>query len=119
MRLAQIVTELGLTVHAGERHLGQVVLGGYVGDLMSEAIARAPAGFLWVTIQTHANVVAVAMMKELSGVIIAGGRQPEPEAVERAEREGVPVLSSRQMPFDLVGRLHDLGIAGSGDARGA
>jgi predicted transcriptional regulator len=119
MRLDEIVRALGLTVCAGEEGLDRVVRGGYVGDLMSDAIARAPEGFVWITIQTHANVVAVALMKELAGIIVAGGRKPETEALERARREGIAVLSTSSMAFEVVYRLHDLGIAGTADARGA
>ena len=119
MRLDDIVRELDLTVHAGEAELEREVVGGYVGDLMSEVIARAPAGYVWVTIQAHSNMVAVAIMKELAAVILSAGKKPEPDALERARREGVPLLGSRLAAYEIVGRLCSLGIPGAGgNARG-
>jgi predicted transcriptional regulator len=119
MRLREIVEKLSLTVHAGETSLDREVAGGYVGDLMSEAIARAAPGSVWVTVQTHANVVAVAVMKELAGVIIAGGRPPEEETLERAIRERITLLSSPLPAYEIVSRLCAAGIEGRlRDARG-
>jgi predicted transcriptional regulator len=112
MRLRELVEKLELTVHAGEAGLDHEVSGGYVGDLMSDAIARAAPGSVWVTVQTHANVVAVAVMKELAGVIIAGGRPPEAETLERAVRERVPLLSSALPAYQIVSQLCASGIEG-------
>jgi predicted transcriptional regulator len=112
MQLRDVVDDLGLTVLAGGESLLREVTGGYVGDLMSDAIAHAAAGGVWVTVQTHANVVAVAIMKELAGVVISGGRAPEEDTLARAVREEVPLLSSRLTSYELVERLSALGVRG-------
>jgi len=119
MRVRDLVAALHLRTHAGEANLDREVTGGFVGDLMSEAIARAPAGAVWVTVQCHVNVVAVAVMKELAAAIVAGGKRPEEEALLRAAKEGVPLLSSDLSAYEIVGRLYALGVAErSKDARG-
>jgi predicted transcriptional regulator len=120
MRLKELVEALDLEVHCGEEHLDREVTGGYVSDLMSDVIAHAEEGTLWVTLQTHANTAAVAAMKELSAVVLIGGRRPEPETLEKARARGVPLLASGLPAFELVGRLYSLGVRGRhGDAEGA
>ena len=77
MKLHEIVKKLNLDVKSGEARLDNDVRGGYVSDLMSDVIANTKKGDLWITLQVHINVVAVATMKELSGTILINGRQPE------------------------------------------
>jgi len=85
---------------------------GYVSDLLSDVLGHAPAGSLLITLQVHMNVVAVAAHAELAGVIFAAGRRPEQPVMDRAVEEGLPLWSSQQSAFDLVGRLYDLGLKG-------
>ncbi|MCX8117693.1 MAG: DRTGG domain-containing protein [Desulfobacterota bacterium] len=114
MKLEDLVRALGLEVKAGRDRLDQPVSGGYVGDLLSDVLAHSEKGNIWVTIQTHPNIVAVASMKELSAVLLAGGREPDAEALQKAEEEEIPLLRSSLSAFELVGRLYQLGVAGIG-----
>lgn len=109
--LKKIVEELALTVKTGEEQLiEKKVTGGYVSDLMSDVIANSKEGQLWVTIQAHQNIVAVAVLKELAGIIIANGKEPERETIERAQKENVPILLSKLPSFEIAGRLYNLGL---------
>ncbi len=112
MKVEQLVKFLDLKVKAGGNQLGQEVTGGYVGDLLSDVIAHSVRGNVWVTIQTHPNIIAVASMKELAAIILAGGREPDLETLKKAEEEEIPVLGSLLPAFELVGRLYQTGIAG-------
>lgn len=112
MTLADVVAELELTVFAGESRLQRPVKNGYAGDLLSDVMARGGEDVLWITIQIHPNIVAVAVLKDLAAVIISGGRTPEPETVQRAEKEELPLLGSTLGAFELAGRLHGLGLRG-------
>ena len=110
MRLIDLVEALGLRVDVAGDSLNVELTGGYASDLMSDVLANATAGEIWVTLQTHQNVVAVASMKELAGVVLVGGRQPQEETLLKAQEEGVPVLVSELSAFELVGRLYELGV---------
>jgi predicted transcriptional regulator len=112
MRLKELAAALDLEVRTGGNKLASEVRGGYASDLMSDVMAGAEAGDVWVTLQTHQNIVAVAAMKELAGIILIGGREPETETVRKAEARQVPILVSRLPAFELVGRLYQLGIRG-------
>jgi predicted transcriptional regulator len=107
-----IAKSFGLETRAGKDHLHEEVTGGYASDLLSDVIAHSRKGNLWITIQTHPNIVAVATMKELAGIILAGGREPDPETLRKAEEEGIPILVSPFFTFELAGRLYQKGISG-------
>ena len=108
MNLETIVQALQLRVKSGRDRLGVEVRGGYVGDLLSDVMANSREGDLWITRQIHQNIVAVASLKELAGIIISNGRAPEGDTVEKAEREGVAVMVSGLTSFELAGRTHEL-----------
>jgi predicted transcriptional regulator len=109
-----IVQSFALETRAGKNRLGEEVTGGYASDLLSDVIAHTHKGNIWITIQTHPNIVAVATMKELAGIILTGGREPDAETVQKAEEEGIPILVSSLFTFELAGRLYRIGISGMG-----
>jgi hypothetical protein len=108
--LKHIAETLNLTVSTGEDLLARTVTGGYAGDLLSDVLAHAGKGQVWVTLQTHINIVAVASAKELCGIIIVNGRTPEEATLQKAEQEHIPILVSALSTYDLVGRLCELGV---------
>ncbi|HDZ89802.1 MAG: serine kinase [Deltaproteobacteria bacterium] len=112
MKLAEIVEKLQLTVRTGAGFLDREITRGYASDLMSDVMANANEGDLWVTLQIHQNIVAVAVMRSLGGIVLINGREPEDATVEKAEAEGLPILVSQMPAFELVGRLFELGISG-------
>ncbi len=112
MKLSDLVASFELKVETGKDHLLEVVTGGYAGDLLSDVIAHSRKGNVWLTIQTHPNIVAVATMKELTGIILTGGREPDAETIRKAEEEGIPLLVSPLFTFELAGRLYRAGILG-------
>jgi hypothetical protein len=91
----------------------QDVTRGYASDLLSDVLARAPAGGVLVTLQVHLNVIAVASHAGLRAVIFASGRTPVTEVVERAAEEGLVLFRSGADTFEIVGRLYQLGLRGS------
>lgn len=112
MKVKEIAEKLGLEIKSGVAHIDREIKGGYASDLMSDVMANSREGDVWVTLQVHQNIVAVAVLKELAAIIIVQGRHPEKEAIEKAEREGVPILVSSLHTFELVGRLYQMGISG-------
>jgi DRTGG domain len=112
LRLTRIVDQVPLEVLCGAERLDRPVRGGYASDLLSCVMKGAGKDILWVTLQFHLNVVAVASLLDLAGVIITEGNRPEAETLARAEQEGVVVLAHPQSTFTVVGRLNDLGVGG-------
>jgi predicted transcriptional regulator len=112
MRLNEIKDILNLKVLSGGKNIESDVTRGYVSDLMSDVIAHGKEGDIWITYQTHVNVVAIALMKNMAGVILIQNRELIPSAAEKAEQERLPVFSSSYSAFELAGKLYQLGIPG-------
>lgn len=112
MTLQQIVEKLGLKPLSAFSKLSEEITGGYVSDLLSDVMANAKAGDLWVTLQTHQNIVAVASLKEIAGIILIGKREPEKQTLNKAEVENIPILLSELSAFEVVGRLYQMGVSG-------
>ncbi len=108
MKLREIAETLRLEVLAGAGGLDREVSGGYTGDLLSDVMANSREGEVWITIQSHLNVVAVGSLKELAGIIVIGGKTPSGEVLEKAEAEGLPLLRSELSAYEVSGRLHRL-----------
>ncbi|HBN09086.1 MAG TPA: serine kinase [Cyanobacteria bacterium UBA8530] len=113
MRLEEIRQALDLEVAAGEERLDTEVSSGYASDLLSDVLAHGLPGALWVTRQTHANIVAVALMKKLAGILLVHGEKPQEDTLLKAREEHVPVLCSQMPSFEVIGRMYGLGL-GSG-----
>ncbi len=112
MTVRELSSKLGLEMKAGSARLDREVTGGYASDLLSDVMANAKEGNVWVTLHRHPNVVAVAVNGGLAGVILVNGREPEEATLEKAEKEGVPILVSSLLTFELVGRMHGMGVSG-------
>lgn len=110
MRMREVVDSLGFSVLAGADDLDNDVNGGYVTDLLSCVIAGADVGDLWITLQTHVNIIAVAALKELAGIIVAEGAVVPAATLEKAETQGVVVLSSPIPIYETVKQLASLGL---------
>jgi len=82
----------------------------YASDLLSCVMAGAQAGGVWITLQAHLNIVAVAALLELSAVIITEGAQPDQATLERANQQSVTLLSTPLPTYSVAGRLWELGL---------
>ena len=110
--IIDVITKLNLEVISAVKRGNDLVAGGYASDLLSCAMRGAKKDFLWVTLQSHVNVVAVASLLNLAGVIITEGNRPGPETIAQAEKEKVNLLLTPQDTFSIVGQLTLLGISG-------
>ncbi len=108
MELTTIIETLELKVNTPGGNLSRTVTGIYVSDLLSDVLAHAKEGNLWVTLQGHPNIVAVASMKDLSGIVLVNGRTPEEETLKKANDEAIPVLTTDMPTFELAGKLYGL-----------
>jgi predicted transcriptional regulator len=102
-----------MKVVAGENGLGREVGGGYVGDLLSCVMAKAGSGDIWVTVQGHPNIVAVATLVGASAIVVVEDAKIDQGTVEKAEQENVPLLTTRRSAFSVVSELAAMGIKDS------
>ncbi len=111
MNVKQFVDQFKLYVAAGQNNLNRQIQGGYSGDLLSDVMANAPIGCIWLTVQAHQNIVKVAVLREMAAIVLTGGQSPDQETIERANQEGLPILMWPGSAFDLAGKAHAAGVA--------
>ncbi len=111
MTLQDIIDKLGLQVLTAPKDFAEVTpLSGYTSDLLSCVMTGARRGGLWVTLQAHGNIVAVAALVELAAVIVTENAQPDPATLAKANEQGVTLLSAPQPSFAIVGKLWEMGL---------
>ncbi len=108
MKVSDVVNQLELTVFGGHNGLDEEITGGYVSDLLSDVMGNAEQGNLWLTLQTHQNVMAVASLKDLGAIILVKGLKPGVDTLEQSNEEGIPLLGSPLESFELAGKLYGL-----------
>lgn len=109
MKVREVIAKLELEVITAT-YPGKEVRGGYSGDLLSNVMAKAGKGDLWLTIQGHQNVVAVALLTGVAAVVVVENLEIEKEAIQKAEEKGVNLLRSKLSAYQLGGRLYQMGI---------
>ncbi len=107
MTVIELVNKLELQVYTPTVGMIHEVSGGYISDLLSDVMGNAREGQVWLTLQNHNNVVAIASLKELAAVILVKGIQPEPETLRHAVRENIPLLGTGLDAFEIAGRLYN------------
>lgn len=110
MNVQDVVNQTGWTVLTGAEHLARAVQGGYAADLLSCVMAGAEEGDLWITLQTHSNIVAVASLLGLSAIVVAEGATVPDSTLAKAQEQQVVILSSPEPVYETVCRLFTLGI---------
>lgn len=105
MNVKEVLAPLQAEVKCGNEHMDLVVEGAYCSDLLSDVMANAKKGDLWITIQTHQNIVAVASLLELAAVVITNSGEPDQETIAKAVKERIPILTTGLSSFEVAGRL--------------
>ena len=108
MNLKDLAERLSLTVLQPLGNFDVTVTGGYTGDLLSDVMGNAKESNIWITCQTHENIVAVARLKNLAAIILVNGRKPEDSALGKARDERVIILGTPESAFAITGALADL-----------
>ena len=78
------------------------VTGGYIGDLLSVVMGNMEQGQVWLTVQSHMNIVAVASLREAAAIVITHDFEPEEDTVEAAREEGITLLKTSLNPFEAA-----------------
>ncbi|MDK2977541.1 MAG: hypothetical protein PWP52_255 [Bacteroidales bacterium] len=105
MKISDIVEQFNLEVFSGKEGLAREVKGGYVSDLLSDVMGNSKEGQLWITLQTHKNVMAIASLKDLAAVILVKSFKPNEDTVKQSELEGVPILGTTENTFEITGKI--------------
>ncbi len=113
-KLENIVEELDLKILSRGPGLEEEVSSGCCCDLLSWVMANGKKNAVWITVQTHVNVIAVASLLDMAGVIIPSNMNVDEKTIEKAQEEGVTILSTPLNAFQLTGMLYNMGIGAEG-----
>ena len=88
MKINELVALIDGTVLVKGREDAEITCG-YTCDLLSWVMAHGAPGMAWVTVQTHLNVIAVAVLSEMACVILPESIEMEQESLDKAQSEGM------------------------------
>jgi predicted transcriptional regulator len=108
MKVSELVEKLGLTVYSGQKGLDREISGGYVSDLLSDVMGNAREGEVWITLQVHQNVMAIASLKDLAAVILVKELAPHENTIRHSNDENIPVLGTTLPAFEIAGKVYQL-----------
>ena len=107
MTVKEIIEKLDLQC-LNEANLDTEVTGAYASDLLSDVMGNARSGQVWITMQTHKNVTAIASLRDLAAVVIVRGGVPDEDMLEHAKDEDVCILGSQDPTFQVCGKLYEI-----------
>lgn len=110
MNLAKIIKLASGILLTTEIDIDIEINGGYGADLMSDVLAFSQPDSVLLTGLTNPQVVRTAQMAEFRAIIFVRGKQPQPETLQIAIQEDIPLISSPFGMFELSGRLHQAGL---------
>ena len=84
--------------------------GCYATDLLSAAIKSSEPNNILITIISHLNTVALALMVDLPAIIISEGRAVTREMIEKANSEQIAILQTTRKTHEVVIDLFQRGF---------
>jgi predicted transcriptional regulator len=108
MTVKDLTQALELKVFSGKQGLTTEISGGYTSDLLSDVMGHCSQNDVWVTLQTHRNIMAIASLRELAAIVIVKGFEPEAEAINKSNQENIPILGTSLGAFEISGKIYEL-----------
>lgn len=106
MKISEIVKYTGARIANAPRPEDLKLEKAFSSDLMSDVMGNASENEVWITLQTHHNVMAIASLKDLAAVILVKGLEPDADTHAHSDEEGVPILGTSMGAFEMAGKLY-------------
>lgn len=109
MNLSDVMNQLNLeevVKTTQEKEVNNV----YIGDLLSIVMSKSQENDIWITIQTHVNVIAVAALVGISAVIVVEGMKVEQDTIEKAKEMNIPIYTTSLSAYEIACKLNEIGI---------
>jgi hypothetical protein len=110
MKLKELIDKCGLERVTKFFDSDREISGCYASDLLSDVMANAKKDNLWITLQVHINITAVAVLKELTAIIVVMDRLLDEDTIKKAEEEKITILRTKLSTYSISGLIHDCGI---------
>lgn len=102
MTIKELTHALSLELLAGTAGLHREAESVFCCDLLSFAMGRAPSKAVWITVMGNANAVLVAQLADVACIVLAEGFQPAQSAIDKANRQAIPILRSRLPVYETA-----------------
>ena len=109
MTTHDIIKEIGLKLLSESE--AREIDGVFVSDMISDVMAGAKSGNLWLTIQTHKSIIPAANLVDVSAIIITGNKEVPQETTDLATKYKIAIFSTELPTFELTGKLYSLGLS--------
>lgn len=107
MKVAELIRKFGLTQLTSEG-TDKEIRDVYIGDLLSVVMNKCDEGSVWITSQTHVNILNVADLNDIACVLFAGGAKADESLIEKAADMGIALLSSDMEAYELAWKIHEV-----------
>ncbi len=77
---------------------------------MSDVLASIKPDAVLLTGLCNIQVVRTAQMADVRAIVFVRGKMPQPETIELAAQENIPLITSPFGTFELCGRLYRAGL---------
>ena len=86
------------------------VEGAFISDMLSDVMAGAKAGNVWITVQTHKNIIAAANLVDVPAIVVVRDKKVPEDTLQMANRVGVTVFTTDLDSFQIAVKLYEAGI---------
>ncbi|MCX6164989.1 MAG: DRTGG domain-containing protein [Ignavibacteriae bacterium] len=86
----------------------------YATDMMSDVLKSCKIGSLLITGLVNQQVIQVAEIMDLIGIVFVSGKEPSSEIIQNAKEKNLPMLTTEKHLFEACGILYSSGLRGKG-----
>lgn len=108
MNVLDLAQKLSFSVLVPGEGATREVKGIYCCDLLSFVMGRAKQDDAWITVMSNVNALAVAVLSDVSCIVLSEGMTLDEECLARAEQQGVCVLASSLPTYETAIKITEL-----------
>lgn len=109
MNVSELQKELGLTYLTCENIANEKAIDGcYCGDLLSWVMSRAEPGNVWLTVMGNVNSIGVAVLADVSCIILTENAALDEDAKKRAVENDVVILTTAKNSYQIASEISKL-----------
>lgn len=110
MKVKMLLEALPVKLETKQEGLDRSITGVYCGDLLSWVMSHAKEGNIWLTIQGHINIIAVASLIGIPAIIVVEGSAVDEEVISKANEEGISVFTTKKTAYEIARLCNELKI---------
>ncbi len=104
MKISELIDTLELEV-LNQGDISRDINGCYCSDLLSHCMSNISENNIWVTVQVNINIVAIAVLTELSAIIISQDMAIDDSVLNKAKTENITILRSSLSSYELCVKI--------------